>query len=165
MTSPTLHQRILSELMRRHYEHPLISNEYRGSYVECMVLLALGDEWQAPSDSWERFDCIHTKTGKRIEIKQSAATQSWSDDTKYKPQSNRSFEIKPRGSTDIYIYAWHGEEGDNADHRDPDQWQFFVVVEQDLPKQKSISLNPLRKIVDPCTITELKDRVMETLGA
>ena len=112
-------EHILTRLLDRHYRHPLISNEYRGSYVECMVLLALGDEWQPPSDSWETFDCIHTKTCKRVEVKQSAATQSWSDDTKYKPQSNRSFEIKPSGSTDVYIYAWHDGLGENTDHRIP----------------------------------------------
>lgn len=73
------------------------------------------------------------------------------------------FEIKPRGSTDVYVYAWHGEEGDCAAHRNPDQWQFFVVAEQDLPNQQSIGLNPLKRIACPCTIAALKDRVMEAL--
>ncbi len=159
MTSPTLHQRILSEMISHHYERRLMNNIHRSEYIEFMVVITLGDEWEL-TEPWEGFDCRH-KSGRRAEIKQSAAEQAWSREG-ITPAPPR-FHIKPRGSTDIYIYAWHGEEGDSADHRDSGQWQFFVLTEADLPDQQSVGLKPLRKIVDPCPITELKDRVTQVM--
>jgi len=120
-----------------------------------MVVLKLGDEWELV-DSWEGFDCQHIPSGMRVEIKQSAAEQSWPRES-VKPSALR-FQIKPRarGSTDIYIYAGHGGEGESADHHNSDQWRFFVAAEADLPKKESIGLNRLRERVGcPCTITRL----------
>ena len=33
-----------------------------------------------------------------------------------------------------------------VDHRHPEQWRFFVLPEQRLPDQKTISINPLRNL-------------------
>lgn len=158
---PTLHQRILSKMICHHYEQRLMNNVHRSEYIKFMVVITLGDEWQL-TEPWEEFDCQH-KSGKRVEIKQSAAVQAWDSKEEVVRRPNPQFDIKPPGSTDLYVYAWHGEEGDHADLRNPDQWQFFVVAERDLPNQQSISLNRLKEIRSPCAIAELRTRVMVAL--
>ena len=62
---------------------------------------------------------------------------------------------------DLYVFAWHDECRDGyANHRNADQWLFFVVAEQDLPKnQKSIGLTRLKAIVSPCHIADIKRAV------
>lgn len=51
-----------------------------------------------------------------------------------------------------------------ADHRNVAQWQFFVIPEKELPVgQKSISLNPLRRLVDPIDYTVLGAQVTNAL--
>ena len=162
MTDPTLHQRILSKMICRYYEQRIMNNVHRSDYIECMVAIELGDEW-CHLEPWSKFDYLHIPSSKRVEIKQSAAVQPWHNEEKGTKRASPKFDIKPPGSTDLYVCAWHGEEGDHADHRNPDQWQFFVVAERDLPNQQSLSLNRLEKIVCPCKITELRTRVMEAL--
>ena len=147
-----LHRRILATLMRQ-YDKPIMNNVYRGDYVECLVVFTLGTDWWLTWShgwDWAAWDCQHT-SGARLEVKQSAARQSWDRETPARRRAPQ-FDIAPRtgywtqdGSrwvnssgrpADLYVFAWHGERRDGyADHRDPDQWLFFVVAEQDLPRE------------------------------
>ncbi len=176
-TKPDLHQRILAALISP-YEGPVINNVDRGPYVEHLIAEVLGPEWSHSGSDWAAWDCEH-KDGDRIQIKQSAAQQSWDTDkrTKRKPPS---FKINPsiiywkllggqwvkerldppRRLSDIYVFAWHGGLGKNTDHRDPAQWIFFVVPELDLTEgQKNIGLGPLKELATPCRIADLRQRV------
>ena len=177
------HRHILTKLMRR-YDMPLMNNVYRADYVEGLVAVTLGTEWWLTwmhEWDWAAWDCQH-KSGARLEVKQSSARQSWDSETISKERHPR-FDIAPRtgfytedGSrwvksfgrpADLYVFAWHGERRKVcADHRDANQWQFYVVAEQTLPeKQKSIGLPGLEAIVSPCRIVDLASAVKNTCPA
>lgn len=55
---------------------PLISNIYRGLVAEVIVGAALDPEWQLCSGDWRGWDFEHP-SGLRLEVKQSAARQTW----------------------------------------------------------------------------------------
>ena len=91
-----------------------------------------------------------------VQVKQSAALPSGSNEKNPgKPQAI-SFDIHPGKigrQTHIYVFAWHPEsDPDVADHRDPGQWRFCVMPEDELPeaalKQKTqrISLKRLEAL-------------------
>ena len=185
VTQRVVHQLVSERLIERVYNQPLISNVERGAYVECMVELALSESrppWSL-TDTWAAWDLRQDETGARIEVKQSAALQTWTAGTP--GNSPPAFDIAPRtgyfedgsGSwveptapsrfADLYIMAWHSERNPRvADHRRPDQWQFFVVPEHSLkPGQKRISLNPLARLSPPVTFEELPETVDDALRA
>ena len=160
------------------YDRPVMNNVYRADYVECLVAFTLGGEWRLTwTDGWDwaAWDCQHT-SGARLEVKQAAARQSWDRETSARRRAPR-FDIAPRtgywaqdGSrwvdspgrpADLYVFAWHAESRlEYADHRDPDQWLFFVVTERDLPEnRKHMGLTGLEAIVSPCRINGLKRAV------
>ncbi len=74
-----LHHRILTTLTRRD-EQRIMNNVCRSDYIECMVASVLCADWRltwADGWDWAPWDCEHTPTGTRLEIKQAAARQSW----------------------------------------------------------------------------------------
>lgn len=181
-----VHQLVAERLVERVFNQPLIGNVERGQYVECMIELALSDSrppWSLTA-TWDAWDLVQQETGARIEVKQSAYLQTWSNgDPDTTPRA--SFDIRARSGysedgskqqadwrqtslmrqADIYVMAWHGEtDSQIADHRDPNQWQFFVVREADLPRQqKTISLNPLKALASPLSLNALPDEVVRAL--
>lgn len=156
-------RRVLASITDDLYDQPIITNNFRAHYVERIIARALGDGWHLVSADWAGWD-IESATGVKVEVKQSAVRQTWTDRPggSSKP-SKGQFDIKPRtgywaegGSTwvdrpgrnaDIYIFAWHPIfDLTQADHRDPFQWQFYVVPERELsPRQQSISRSVLDK--------------------
>ena len=172
-----MHERIL-DMLRCRYDRAIINNTERGDYVECMIALALGKEWALTSEAgwdWEAWDCEHVETEARLEIKQSAARQSW-DGASDPPRRSPKFDIasrkgfwpkqggpwvaKPGRLADIYVFAWHGETGYHADHRKATQWRFFGLAERALPAgQSTIGLGGLEKIAKACGIAKLGDAV------
>jgi hypothetical protein len=136
--------------------------------VEEIVAMALEPDWQGCGGDWAACDLKRVSDGLRIQVKQSAALQSWTVPDGPKPKPCYSIATKVgryEGSAwfddtgrhaDIFIFAWHGRTDDQADHRDPDQWQFFVVAERDLPDQKTISLSALTKIGEMVPYSGLK---------
>ena len=170
-------------MLARRFEAGVMDNVYRGDYVECMVAHALGDGWKltwADGWDWAAWDIEH-QSGVRIEVKQSAARQSW-DRSVESPirQSTARFDIAPRTGywpkdggewipfqppsrpADVYVFAWHGERQRGlADHSDPLQWRFFVVAKSGLPRsQKTIGLRGLERLVPHCGIGELLNAVV-----
>ena len=177
MTAPR-HEDIVNMLKRR-YAGPIMNNVYRGDYVECMIVSVLGGDWRLTwMDGWDwaAWDCEHTPSSARLEIKQAAARQTW-DKGPTPPRRKPAFDIAPRTGfypegdgwvaspgrhADVYVFAWHGCDNDHADHTDPQQWRFFVVAERDLPQgQKSIGLKRLTAIAAPCAVADLR-RAVET---
>ena len=156
----------------------LINNAERGAYVEHMIVLAL-EGWEL-TWPWASWDLQHRGDGARIEVKQSAARQTWhkrpeSPESPVPKPSRGKFGInkpsesyylkdgtyektQPQRQADIYVFAWHPEKDLKiADHRRPDQWKFFVVAERCLPCQKDIALGPLKKLVNDCDLAEFGD--------
>ena len=174
-----LHQLTVQRLVQRVYEQRLISNVERGAYIECMIELALRERHPAWSltETWDRWDLENQKTRARIEIKQSAALQTWhlstchhcgsvyEWDVQDEPgNTSPQFSIKQR-EVDLYVFAWHPvQDADIADHRRPDQWEFFVVAEENLPQKKqTIGLEALTRLCDVCNYDALAARVVKVL--
>lgn len=119
------------------YGRPLIENSYRGLIAEIIIGEALGPHWRLCSGDWGGWDLEHT-TGCRLEVKQSAARQTW--DAPKKP-ATPTFDIRERTGyyegaawipqigrlAHIYVFAYHPIRDESADHRDPHQWCFYVL--------------------------------------
>ncbi len=152
-----LRKAILDRIVDELYDQPIMSNLSRPHYVERMIASQLAPEWCLVSQNWAGWDIENSK-GVRGEIKQSAARQTWTDDPNQGGRVTKGvFDIKPRTGywaddgarwipfegrlADFYIFAWHPiADSEFADHRDPDQWLFYVVPECSLPPgQKTIS--------------------------
>ena len=81
----------------------------------------------------------------RIQVKQSAVRQSWHADDSPPPRpcfsiahktgryEGQAWIAERNRNADIFVFGWHDRTDPAADHRDPAQWQFFVVAETDLP--------------------------------
>lgn len=150
---------------------PLITNVQRGTVAEAIIAFALEPEWTWCSADYASWD-FERADGLRLEVKQSARKQSWNTgpDVRGRP----SFDISPRQgrwegdiwfdepgrSANIYIFAYHGVADEHADHRDPGQWEFYVVPTSILPPdQQRIALGSVRRLTSPCTYPSLRDCV------
>jgi hypothetical protein len=164
-------------LTRALFSKPLIVNSFRGIVVEAIIALALEPEWQWMADGWGEVD-FRNSDGVGLEVKQSAALQNWHE-IGAKPCSPR-FDIaartgywdansrwhdKPGRNADVYVFAWNPET-DRAmcDHRDPAQWEFYVIAARDLPLQKSIGLAGLATRTEPVSFGNLKRAVVRAIS-
>jgi hypothetical protein len=148
---------------------PLISNIYRGLVVEIIVGAAMGSEWKICSGDWRGWDFEHP-SGLRLEVKQSAARQTWTGTRK---ATKPIFDIRtrtgyfegadwvadPRRFAHIYVSAHHPIMDESADHRDPRQWRFHVVETGRLPIGKTISLVKVALLSDLVPWVGLKAEV------
>src|SRR4051812_26326088 len=75
------------------YGKRLIENSYRGLIAEIIIGEALGQAWRHCSGDWRSWDFEHRTSPCKLEVKQSAARQTWEPPTK--PSSPR-FDIKER---------------------------------------------------------------------
>jgi hypothetical protein len=151
---------------------PLVTNILRAMLVEAIVDCALSPSWKWCSADYAGWD-FEGHDGIRLEVKQSAARQSWTV-FNGKP-SKSSFDIAPRTghwvgadwfpgagrNAQIYIFAHHPVEDASADHRDPNQWVFYVVPTEGLPAQKTISLLAVQRLVQGTRLSGLKSAVNE----
>lgn len=165
-------QLILRRLTERLYGSPIIRNDVRGELVEEIVAAALEPEWRLCSADWASCDITHSTRALRIQVKQSAARQTWHKKDSRDPRP--CFSIKEKKgrwedgdkwvegrsrNAEIFIFAWHPGVSSAADHRDPKQWEFFVVSEQDLPAQSSVSLSGIRRRAEAVRINGLAAKV------
>ena len=163
---------IITRLTQRLFGSPIVRNSIRGEVVEEIVGIALEPEWELCAGDWASCDLRHSQTGLRIQVKQSAARQSWHGEKC--PVSTPRFSIahktgrwgdgdkwieEPGRNADIFIFAWHARVDTAGDHRDPDQWEFHVVGETDLPGQKTLSLAAIRELAPPVSFARLKEAV------
>jgi hypothetical protein len=136
------------------YGKRLVENGYRGLVAEIIVGAALGSEWRLCSGDWGGWDLEHVTDRCRLEVKQSAARQTWVAPKKSRPprfgipERTGYYEdgvkwtaLPQRGRpAHIYVFAYHPIRDDSADHRDASQWQFHVVAADRLPASQSIGL-------------------------
>ena len=154
---------------------PLVNNAFRGTLVEAMLAQELEPEWQWCSADWASHD-FENQTGTRIEVKQSAALQSWHTDgfalnrgrfdiaaRKHRWEGTKRLDLDGRFAS-IYLFAWHGEtDPDVADHRASAQWEFYVVRETELPQQKTIAKSRIAKLASPLPIEGVSGRLAKLL--
>lgn len=138
----------------------IVSNSERGILAEYLVRCAV----HAPSPcriEWDAVDVISPE-GIRIEVKSSAYLQTW----KQEKLSRIQFDIAPKNawdsvensyasqrirSADVYVFClFNSKDPDTANPMDLAQWEFYVlatsVLNDLVPKQKSISLTSLQKL-------------------
>lgn len=159
---------VISKASEAAYGAPLVSNDFRGHLVEAIIALHIGDVWTWCGANYAAWDFEHAKDKIRLEVKQSARKQSWAPPAHGK--TSTVFDIRERTgryegtvwieeagrAADIYVFAYHGGDDDNVDHRDPEQWQFYIVPTSMLPNQKTISLNPLIRLCESANIVPVK---------
>ena len=171
---------IAFRLASRLFDKPIIENQYRSAFVEAMIEPCLSENrWRYTGDSWCGWD-FQRADGARLEVKQSAAVQPWSEArniatkgafdiasrTGYFSENGAKWSAIPGRPADVYVFAWNPE----SDHRDPDNWVFFVVPTAVLPAQKTISLSKIRGLAErsgqsePLKLSQLAVRVVEVLG-
>jgi len=73
---------LITRLTHRLFGSPLLRNSIRGELVEEMVALALEPEWALCADDWAACDLKQVGGPLRIQVKQSAARQSWHADAR-----------------------------------------------------------------------------------
>ena len=168
-------RRVLSNLFDRLYGGPIIRNDLRGELVEEIVGMALAPEWKLCGSDWGACDLQHEKSGLKIQVKQSAARQSWaSGNTGYcLPRYSIAAKIgRYEGAdwisdagrnADIFIFAWHDATGAGCDHADPQQWKFYVIAEKALPAQKSLGLNQIGRLARTVEFASLKTAVQAVM--
>jgi hypothetical protein len=166
---------VVDRLVARLYGAPLVRNDLRGELVEEIVAAALEPDWRLCGSDWASCDLIHSATGFRMEVKQSAARQTWrsSKQTVYIPRYSIASKqgrwegdvwiAEPGRNADVFVFAWHKVLDDSCDHRDPLQWVFYAVAEPRLPSLRSISLPAIEKLGPSFTIAELKEGVAQAL--
>jgi hypothetical protein len=174
------HKQIVGQIFNRivHslFDQPIMGNVPRSHFAERMVEIGLGAGFSLASADWAPWDIDH-ESGTRIEVKQSAATQTWS---RGRPGSGR-FDIALRtgywtggGSrwvelrarhANLYVFCWHPEVVlELVDQRNPYQWKFFIVPAADLPEQKSISRLHLEAKWPAVEFSQLREAVMSLIG-
>jgi len=152
------------------FGRPLVVNYLRSMLVEAMIAEALPSKWRWVSADWAAWDFETSDKLTTLEVKQSAARQSWPG-----PASKASFDIASRTGHwvgnkwtegirrygDIYVFAHHPIDASHADHRDPHQWLFYVVAEAKLPPspRKTISLSAVRRLATPVGFAEVAAQV------
>jgi hypothetical protein len=143
-STPTI-DAIRDHVSRVAFGSPVVQNNLRALVVEAIIDCALSPTWRWVSKDWAGWDFEHSESRVRLEVKQSAARQTWRAPPN--PTSPR-FDIRERsgywddGATwvdqagrlaQIYIFAHHPVTDDTADHRDAMQWRFYVVTASALP--------------------------------
>jgi hypothetical protein len=164
---------LVSETRRRAadaaFGQPLVQNNFRATVVEAIVEQALPQAWSWCSADWAGWDFEH-RDGARLEVKQSAAKQTWAAPAKPSPAR---FDIAQRRGrwegalwipeagrhAHLYVFAYHPVTDHTADHRDPLQWRFYVAPTAELPATRSISLKALQGLTSACGFGELGERV------
>ena len=168
-------KQVFEKASKSAFGNPLITNINRGLIAEAIVALAIEPEWHWVSSDYSGWDFEHPD-GVRLEVKQSAVLQSWNDNGSL---SKASFDIAPRTgryegqiwveekgrAAQIYIFAHHVIYDETTDHRDPAQWEFYVIAASALPNQKTISLSPLKSLCKPCGFDSLLERVNDIAKA
>lgn len=166
---------VRGRLSHRLFGGPILENRFRGLFVEELVGIALEPDWSYAGGDWAAYDFVSRCQRWKLEVKQSAAKQSWAG----KPGSG-SFSIReaaglwsgsmweefevPKRMADIYVFGWHALTIPETDHTNPGQWDFFVVESSDLPQgQKNISLNVVSRITSPVKLDQLNSRVASLL--
>jgi hypothetical protein len=162
---------VVDRLVTRLFDKPLIRNDLRGELVEEIVGIALHEDWELFGDDWASHDLSHRRQDLRIQVKQSAARQSWENVDSPIPKPRFSIASKtgrwegpkwiaaPGRNAEIFIFAWHPVRDDSCDHRKPDQWQFYVIPETALPSQKSLGLAQVEVLAAPVAFSGLSGRV------
>jgi len=177
MMVPSHH--IFEKIIKDQSNKKLIENNLRGVFVEYLIVDILGLGWSVCDGSWNSWD-IDGPNATRLEVKSSAYIQSWYNWSvsqgregisvpRFDIAERKSFwdgesEVEFKGlgrAAHLYIFALHAEKDPEvADHRVPEQWNFYIVKSETLPVgQKSIGLSGIQKLSKPVSADNLLNEV------
>lgn len=144
---------ISATLVRRLFEQPIIHNQLLKEFVKELVLHSLWNyQWKLVDGAAQNWDLEHLN-GCCLKVVCSSACQlrpTGFVGAQYpvfcigqRPEAGSD----ARQKADLYLFAWHPvPQLRQADHRDPQQWQFFLIPERLLPeKKKTLGLRPVQK--------------------
>ncbi len=152
----------------------LLNNTLRGVLAEFIVKQALNIKSDSRTE-WDAYD-LKTDNGLKIEIKSASFIQSWRQNSFSKisfgiaptkgwnPETNQISKLSKRQS-DLYIFCLLSHKNQNTiNPLNMDQWTFYAlkteVLNDKIPKQKTISLNALLKLCPiECSFTDLKEKI------
>lgn len=171
-----LNQAALARLVDQ-LDRPCLDNVWRGLLVEAQVAELLGAAWEYEGSNWGGWDFVGPQRH-RLEVKQSAALQPWGPTksssfsiahkkSRWGPDGNHISSIPVRWAH-VLLCAWHPiTDPLLADHRDVDQWIYYVVPTTLLPPfgapgATTINLHRLRILTDPVDADGLRDRIEAT---
>lgn len=163
---------LIERLAKRLFGSPILTNVVRGEVLEEICAMALEPEWSHVGGDYGSCDLIHEKSKLRIQVKQSAARQSWGvsiSQPRFSIAHKTGEWVGPQWiegrsrNAEMFIFGWHPCVDGTADHRDVSQWEFYVVAETQLPEQKSISLAGVKTIANSCSFEELPETVSEKM--
>jgi hypothetical protein len=155
---------------RAAFGRPVLMNTFRAVVAEVIVARALGDRWVHCAADYHPYD-FERDDGVAVEVKQSAALQSWTKDRAGATKSR--FDIAERTGryvdevwvsgrrryADIYIFAHHPRTDRHTDHRRPEQWDFYVVPSCALPAQANLGLSRLTQLASRTSFVDLASKV------
>ena len=164
---------VVEKVSQAAFGNPLVTNVLRGQVVEAIVAMALEPEWRWCAADYSGWD-FERGDGLRLEVKQSAARQSW---VSVKP-SRAAFDVAARTGYNgddswvdapgrhahLYVFAHHPRTGDDVDHRDPHQWNFHVVPTAVLPPVKQLGIGQIQRLGRRCWFDTLCDTVADVAG-
>ena len=157
----------------------IASNSERGKLAEYIVKCAVNSPSLCRTE-WDAVDVI-SGDGLRIEVKSSAYLQTW----KCSKLSHIQFDIAPKKSWDSETNTYYETVGRNSDvyvfclfactdpaianPLDLNQWEFYVlntkILDEKIPKQKTITLNSLLKLgASKTNYEELTNRIHTSLS-
>ena len=153
----------------------LVTNSNRGLIVEAIVSTVLCPEWHWCSEDYHCCDFMHP-SGTQLEVKQSAASQSWKSKvptvarwdvgTRKGYWEGDTYVARPGRNAEIYVLAWHPvTDREQADHRDPAQWQFFVVQADALPPVRTLGMAGVAALATPVRVCQLASTVSNKLSS
>jgi hypothetical protein len=170
---------IAARLATRLFDQKLIQNQYRSAFIEAMIEPQLVPKgWRYTGDGWSGWD-FERSDGARLEIKQSAAHQTWSASrnvktrgafdisarTGYWSEGGSKWTAAPGRCAQIYVFAWNPTTGEETDHRDPAQWQFYVSPASRLPEgQRTISIAGIQRLAAAVPLDRLCETVERVLA-
>lgn len=151
-------RKIIGELAERLYNRPVMDNRERGDYAEQLVASAVDSSWWWVGIGWHPWD-FESGMGParvRMQVRQSAAKQVWRRPQNHQRLFSTRIRLKPNyvprdlviedvgRFCELYVFAWHGVETDDCDHRHPAQWMFYVLPERVLGSRKRVLLSELQ---------------------
>ncbi len=149
------------------FGRPLVTNVLRGQVVEAINAFALEPDWIWCAADYKSWD-FERGDGLRLEVKQSACKQTWAAPVHGRVSTGFDIRVRtgrwegerfvkePGRAADIYVFAYHGVCDEAADHRNPSQWQFYVVPTTKLPDTKRIRLSAVARLAMPVGIDDLR---------
>jgi hypothetical protein len=172
---PPTAQEVAAAAATAAFGRPLVQNNLRAMLVEAMIDAVLPDTWTWASADWA--ECDFRRSDKvRLEVKQSSARQTWGQKKPYPG----SFDIRartgrwengtvwvpePGRNAEVYVFAFNPVFDDSADHRDPLQWQFYVVPTSALDATQNLSLAKLKRLAQAVGIQEVGERIEAVANA